>query len=288
MNAVNTYDEAFVASPMRDNWYQSSSYWPSSFALITSVDESGTTSIGPYQLSFPYGIIGDRQFLVVSRKGSNTANHVLRTGKCAMNFIEFDRDLLANVVSLGYPGQSPQEKMEDTPFTLMESPTPGRGSDNRHPKILREAFQVYECSLDANERIKDNGKTPEYLILNIDNILLKETWKRNLDEGPTQMPHMPITFGFRGGQQFWFAELQEAFWLPVPTDKGPKEETILYEANRMDPEIQFTREAAQQLTGVPKAFLRTVLEGIVKQARERNVSQVDKAFVDMINSERNA
>ena len=41
----STRDEAFVDSPMRDNWYQSSSYFLSSFALITSVAEDGSTSI---------------------------------------------------------------------------------------------------------------------------------------------------------------------------------------------------------------------------------------------------
>lgn len=288
MAISDTLHEAFVPSPMRDNWYQSSSYWPSSFALITTVNDEGVTSIGPYQLSFPFGIIGDRQFLVVSRQGSNTATNVLRTGKCAMNFIEFDQELIRNVVSLGYPGQTPVEKMEGSPFTLIDSPTPGRASDDRHPKILKQAFQVYECSLNLEERIKDNGRTPDYLVLDIENILLKETWKRNLDEGPDRMPQMPITFGFRGGHQFWFAELQEPFWLPVPTDKGPKEETILYTANRIDPKIQFTREAAQQLTGVPKSFINTVLEGIIKQARDRGVATVDKAFVELLNSERDS
>ncbi len=28
----NTIDEKFVNSPMCDNWYQASSYWPSSFS----------------------------------------------------------------------------------------------------------------------------------------------------------------------------------------------------------------------------------------------------------------
>ena len=49
-----TRDEAFVDSPMRDNWYQASSYYVSSFALITTVNEEGLTSIGPYQLTAPF------------------------------------------------------------------------------------------------------------------------------------------------------------------------------------------------------------------------------------------
>ena len=42
-----TIDEKFVNSPMRDNWYQASSYWPPSFSLITTVSEDGSTNIGP-------------------------------------------------------------------------------------------------------------------------------------------------------------------------------------------------------------------------------------------------
>jgi hypothetical protein len=33
--------EKWVESPMHNNWYQSSSYFLSSFALITSVSEDG-------------------------------------------------------------------------------------------------------------------------------------------------------------------------------------------------------------------------------------------------------
>jgi hypothetical protein len=100
------------------------------------------------------------------------------------------------------------------------------------------------------------------------------------------MPNMPITFGFRDGEKFWFAERKKAFWFPTPTDKGPKEESVLYEANRLDPEVQFTREACKQLTGVPKPFIKTVLKGIIKQAQERGVTEVDREFVELINKER--
>ena len=56
----NTINESFVESPMRDNWYQASSYFPSPFALITTVSETGETNIGPYQLTFPFEVIGGR------------------------------------------------------------------------------------------------------------------------------------------------------------------------------------------------------------------------------------
>jgi len=274
---------------MRDNWYQASSYWPSSFALITTVDENGETNIGPYQLSFPFEVIGGRSMLVVSRQNSNTELNIKRTGTCSLNYVEFDRKTLAKIVGLGFPGQTTAEKMKDSPYTLIDSPTPGRAFDGvRFPKILKESFQVHECVWDSEQPIRDDGKTPEYFVLRIENILLKEQWAKNLENGATRMPRMPITFGFRGGQQFWFAELKKPFWLSTPTDKGPKEETILYEANRIDPEITFTRDACKTLTGIPRPFVKTALKGIVKQAKEQGVTLVDVEFVEAVNAKRNA
>ena len=284
----NTIDEDFVPSPLRDNWYQASSYWPSSFALITTVDENGATNIGPYQLSFPFEVIGGWSFLVCSRQNSNTDRHIKQTGKCAMNFVEFNRKHLEKIVSLGYPGQTTEEKMQDNPYTLISSPTPGREADGKvYPHILKEAFQVYECSWDSEQPIRDDGKTPEYFVLRIENILLKETWAKNIETGTRRMPNMPITFGFRDGEKFWFTEIKKPFWFPTPTDKGAKEESVLYEGNRLDPDIQFTRDAAKQLTGVPKPFIKTVLKGIVKQARADGIKEIDKAYVEKLNSERN-
>ena len=284
----STVNEPFVNSPMRDNWYQASSYWPSSFALITTVSEDGQTNIGPYQLTFPFEVIGGRSFLVTSRKGSNTDRNIKRTKKCALNFVEFNRKQLKEVVGLGYPGQTTAEKMKDNPYTLVDSPTPGREPDGvLYPQILKEAFQVHECVWDDSQSIRDNGVTPEHFVLKIENILLKETWAKNLEEGIPRMPNMPITFGFRDGARFWFSEPGRRFWFPTPTNKGPKEESVFYEANRLDPNVKFTRDACKQLTGVPKPFLKTALKGIIKQAIADGVSEIDEAYVKKLNEDRN-
>ena len=94
-------NEKWVESPMHNNWYQSSSYFLSSFALITSVSEDGVTSIGPYQLSFPFGVIERREVIVISRRGSNTSTNLKRVKKCAMNWVEYDRSKVKNIVDLG-------------------------------------------------------------------------------------------------------------------------------------------------------------------------------------------
>jgi len=281
--------EPFVDSPMRDNWYQASSYYVSSFALVTSVNEAGVTSIGPYQLTMPFEVINDRSFMVISRPSSNTASNVRRTGKCALNFVEFDRRQLKTILDFGYPGQTPEDKMKDSCFTLVDSPTPGRAPGDGCPHIIQEAFQVYECTWDADRQLEERilrNDTAAHLLLRIDNILLKESWKKNLENGGERMPRLPLTYGFRGGSKFWFAEPKRAFWLPVPTDKGPKYEVVHYEANRIDDEVRFTLEASKELTGIPRPFLRVALKGIVKEAKARGVATVDRDFVLLLNKER--
>jgi flavin reductase (DIM6/NTAB) family NADH-FMN oxidoreductase RutF len=273
---------------MRDNWYQRCSFLGSSFALITTVSEDGQTNIGPYQLSFPFEVNTGRSWMVISRANSNTATNVKRTHKCALNFIEYDADQIQTILKFGYPGQTTAQKMEYNTFELIDSPTPGRESNDIYPKILAEAYQVYECTLDV-ERINENpilrDSYSAHLLLNIDNILVKEQWMGYVDGSGDRMPNIPLTYGFRGGSTFWFGEVQPAYKLPIP-DMGPNHEIIHYEANRMDEEIRFTWDACKQLTGIPNAFLQNVLGGIVKQAKARGIKEVDEEFVLALNRER--
>jgi flavin reductase (DIM6/NTAB) family NADH-FMN oxidoreductase RutF len=286
MQAEETPD-TFVPSPMRDNWYQASSFYGSSFALITSVDEAGVTSIGPYQLSFPFEVIKRRSWMVISRPSSNTVANVRRTLKCALNFVEYDKAQIETILKFGYPGQPPAEKMAYNTFRLVDSPTPGRTGPGL-PKIIGDAFQVFECTLDV-ERIAANpilrDSTSAHLLLNIDNILVKQRWKDQIDGSGDAMPRIPLTYGFRGGATFWFGETQPAYKLPIP-DLGARHEVVHYEANRIDDVVRFTLDASKQLTGIPRPFLRQVLEGIVRQAKARGVSEIGPEFLDVLNKER--
>ena len=278
----------FIASPMRDNWYQRCAYLGSTFAIITTVDEEGNTNIGPYQLSFPFEVNTGRSWIVISRSTSNTARNVKRTLKCALNFIEYDEQQIETVLKFGYPGQTATEKLDYNTFTLIDSPTPGRESSDIYPQILAEAYQVFECTLDV-ERIEENpilrDSPSAHLLLNIDNILVSEEWEPYLDGSKDKMPNIAMTYGFRGGDTFWFGQPQPAYKLPIP-DMGANHELVHYEANRLDDEVRFTMDACKQLTGIPNAFVRNVLTGIVKQAKARGVTNVDEAFIIELNSER--
>ena len=281
-------DHSFVSSPIRDNWYQRSSYYGSTFALITTVDEEGNTNIGPYQLSFPFEVNSRYSWLVISRATSNTANNVKRTLKCALNFVEYNEDNIEMILKFGFPGQTAVEKSKYNKFELIESPTPGRESGKIFPKILAEAYQVYECTLDV-ERIQENpilrDSRSAHLLLNIDNILVKEEYMELLDGSGDRMPHIPLTYGFRGGDTFWFGDSLPAYKLPMP-DMGANHEIVHYEANRLDDEIRFTMEACKELKGIPNNFVRQVLQGIVNQAKSRGVTNVDVDFIQQLNNER--
>jgi hypothetical protein len=124
-----------------------------------------------------------------------------------------------------------------------------------------------------------------HLLLNIDNILLKESWKKKVDGSSDEMPRAALTYGFRGASTFWFGAPEPAYKLPIP-DKGPNDDVVLYVANRLDDEVRFTKEACHQLTGIPKAFLEQALKGIVDVAKQRGVIEIDLDFVQALNKER--
>lgn len=64
-------------------------------------------------------------------------------------------------------------------------------------------------------------------------------------------------------------------------------QSILDEANKIDDAVTFTQDACEGLTAIPAMFRGMALKNIVKQAKERGIATVDKAFVELINKERN-
>ena len=126
-----------------DNFYQTSSFFPMPTILVGTVSESGLTNLGSYSLCFPYYIAGKDYYamLLECRNSSNTCQNLLRTKKCSLNFIPDSKKFFKEAVRLGFPGETTEEKMKDCIFTLKDS---SLGADR--PKIVSEAFQVFECS----------------------------------------------------------------------------------------------------------------------------------------------
>jgi hypothetical protein len=103
-----------------DNFYQTSAFFPMPTLLISTLSEDGSTSLGAYSLCFPYYIAGKDYYAMIleCRNSSNTAQNLLRYGKCAINFIEDDKKDFQEVVRLGFPGETSKEKMAKNKFEL--------------------------------------------------------------------------------------------------------------------------------------------------------------------------
>ena len=137
--------EKFKDVRIVDNFYQTSSYFPMPTILISTVSENGQTNLGSYSLCFPYYIAGKDYYAMIleARNSSNTAQNILRTKKCTLNFITDEKKYFKEAVRLGFPGDTTEQKMKDCLFTLVDSEL---GADR--PQMVAESYQVFECSWD--------------------------------------------------------------------------------------------------------------------------------------------
>ena len=283
-------DSHFVNIEAVDNFYQASAFIPMSFALITTVHENGETGIGPHALVYPFSVTKPYSMLLISRPTSGTAFNIHRTRKCALNYVLFDRDCLRGITKMGYPGMPLEDKIRANPYTFVDSPTPENAADPDFPKIIRESFQVLECTwddcFDLQSKTDAFGNTYDgHFNLLVDRILMKDEYAAGVEKGEI-FPNMPIFCGYRGNRGFWFAEHDEPFTIPLPKIEGMEYQTIFYIGNRIDPDIQFTEEACRKLVAIPKPFMKEALSGIVDLARADGVNEIDEAYIDKINAER--
>jgi flavin reductase (DIM6/NTAB) family NADH-FMN oxidoreductase RutF len=286
---MNSYEQFESIDPV-DNFYQASSFIPMSFALVTTVHENGETGIGPHALVFPFGISKPHSMMLISRNNSGTATNIRRTSKCALNYVPFDREHLQGIANLGYPGMSLADKREANPYTFIDSPSPEKAADPEYPKIISEAFQVFECTWD--DRFDLHSKTDAsglpcdgHFNLHIDHILVKKGFVDAIETGEV-FPNMPIFYGYRGSRLFWFAKHEPPFSVPLPEVEGMEYQTVFYMANRIDSNVRFTEEACKKLTEIPEPFMKDALKEIVARAIEEDIAEVDETFLDKINAER--
>jgi len=278
-----------VSVGVRDNFYQSSAFVPMSFALVTTMHESGETGIGPHALLYPFGITSPHSMLLISRGHSGTAANIRRTGRCALNYIEYDAEKLRGIVAQGYPGQSLADKQRSNPYNLKDSPDDEPGS---RPQIIAEACQVMECSwdsgIDIDSQLPELGEaTAAHFVLNVDRLLMRADLVDGIEDS-SRFPNMPVFFGFRADGNFWFAEHGAPFMVPVPKVEGQELQAVVYLANRIDDRLRFTDDAGQQLTAIPRPFLKDALKGIAETALELGIDRVDSAALEKIGARRQA
>jgi len=277
-----------------DNFYQTSSFYPMPVVLVTTLSETGQVNIGPYSLCFPFKIAGKGQhaMVLISRNTSNTSVNIRKTKVCAINFISDDKKFLKNTVKLGYPGESTEDKMKNSIFTLIPSLRSKDNPSKKYPDIIKEAEQVYECTWDESMDFSavDEGveNSEQHFLLRINKILLKPKWKESIVEGNGKFPSLPIDYGFRDNYYFWLAQSKKPYKEPISGGADASVDSVVYAANRMDPDITFQREACAKIVRIPRVFLKTALKGIVKAAKEKGYTEITPEIMDEIRDKRDA
>ena len=301
-------NKEFKEIRVMDNFYQSSSFFPMPLCLIGTLDEKGElTSFGSYSLCFPYYIAGKEFYAMIleCRNTSNTAKGILRHGKCTINFLPYSKKNFQEHVRLGFPGDTPEEKMKQFKFHVSDGQSKENDPDGIYPKVIDESLQVFECTwvkeLDnAQEDIVQEEYNPPYhnfngitskfgahFILKIDNILLKEKFYDALVEGITKKNFCPLptNWGYRDSKYFWCSDYEKPSPVGIP-DKEVDITSLKYAAERLDTDVKFTDDALRMLVKVPRPFLKLVLNGCVDWANENNCKLISEKEMAIINDKR--
>lgn len=227
----------------KDNFYQTSLFFPMPVAVVSTLTEKGETTLGSYSLIAPYYIAGKEYYAMIleCRNSSNTAQNIIKTGKCAINFFPDDRKYFKQAVALGWPGDTPEEKMKrNTEFHLEKGQMEDIEKGEKRPLVVTESFQVIECTwmkeLDNGEDAKPleegkdhyegpfhdfNGITSPYgahFILKVDRILMKEKYRNTIVNGVTAkgFPRVPVDYGYRDSKNFWYTKFKKPIGELLP------------------------------------------------------------------------
>ena len=301
-------DKSFKDIRIVDNFYQSSSFFPMPLCLIGTLDEEGKlTSFGAYSLCFPYYIAGKGYYAMIleCRNTSNTCKGILRHGKCTINFLSFSKKNFAEHVRLGFPGDTPEEKMKDFKFNVEDGMSKELDPNGNYPKIIKEANQIFECTwvkeLDnaQDDKVQEeynepyhnfNGITSKFgahFILKIDHILLKEKYYNAIVNGVTKNNFCPLptNWGYRDSKYFWCSDYKKPIPVGIP-DKEVDLTSVKYAVNRLNTDVKFTDEALKMLVKVPRPFLKLVLQGCVDWANRNNCKLITEKEMKIINDKR--
>ena len=193
--------------------------------------------------------------------------------------------------------------MKNCIFTLKDSEL-----GKERPKIVEESYQVFECTWDDSleNAYEDkagqlegyeppyrsfNGITSKFgahFILKIDKILMKEKYHDAIVNGvkSNNFPPVPVDYGYRDSTNFWCSRFKKPFAEKIPDKNNGDVKSVIYAADRIDPEIKFTEEACQKLVKIPRVFLKAALTQMVNIAREEGITLIDEAALQIINDKR--
>ncbi len=291
-----------------DNFYQTSLFFPMPTVVISTLCEDGKTTLGPYSLVQPYYVAGKDCYamLLSCRNSSNTAQNILRNGKCALNFVDDKPATFKECVKLSWPGDKPEDKMPKCNFRLEKGLIEEETGEAR-PMVLSDAIQAIECTwlreldgaaadapgvLDGYEPPYHdfNGITSKFgahFILRVDKILMKKRYRDAIVNGvrACDFPPLPVDYGYRDSKNFWFHRKRKMRAELLPVRKASLE-SVRYAADRVDDKVKFTDDALQTILNVPRVFLPVVLRGCVSWAKENGVELITAEHMKIINDKR--
>ncbi len=295
-----------------DNFYQTSLFFPMPAVLVSTLTDDGKTTCGPYSLLAPFYVAGREYyaFMLECRNSSNTAQNILKHKKCVINFLPDDRKTFKEMVRLGWPGDTPEEKMKDFRFHLEDGLRAAEDPEGTYPQVVSEAVQAVECTwvdtLDGAENDRPlpegadhyelekyhdfNGITTPYgahFVLKIEKILMKEKYRSAIINGVKagDFPPLPVDYGYRDSKNFWYHKKRRLLPELLP-QRQTTVASVRYAADRLQTNVQFTDAALEKLVKVPRVFLPTALKGCVKWAEENGVSVIDVKEMEIINDKR--
>ncbi len=302
----------FVSLRPVDNFYQSSLFFPMPVVLVSTLTDDGKTTCGPYSLIAPFYVAGKDYyaFMLECRNSSNTAQNLIKNKKCVINFLPDDGGIFKECVRLGWPGDTPAEKMKDFAFHLEEGHRKAEDPAGAYPKVISEAVQAVECTwVDTLDGAQDdmplaenadhyelekyhdfNGITSPYgahFVLKIEKILMKQKYRDAVVNGvrPADFPPLPVDYGYRDSKNFWYHKHSRMIPELLP-QRQTTLSSVRYAADRLQTDVTFTDAALERIANVPRIFLPTVLKGCVKWAEENNVKVIDVKEMEIINDKR--
>lgn len=292
-----------------DNFYQTSLFFPMPTVIISTLCEDGSTTLGPYSLVQPYYVAGKDYYamLLSCRNSSNTAQNILRTGKCTLNFIDDNPKNFKEAVKLSWPGDKPSDKMPKCKFKLEKSMIEEANPEDKRPMVLTDAIEAIECTwmreLDGAQNDQPgiltgyegpyhdfNGITSKFgahFILRIDKILMKKKYSDAIINGvkAKDFPNLPVDYGYRDSKNFWFHK-KTRMRAELLQMRQASLESVRYAAERVDDKVKFTDEALKTVLNVPRVFLPLVLKGCVDWAKENGVELITDEHMKIINDKR--
>ncbi len=305
---MSTFQELRIV----DNFYQTSLFYPMPAVLVSTLTDEGKTTCGPYSLLAPFYVAGKPYyaFMLECRNSSNTAQNLIKHKKCVINFLPDDRKTFKEMVRLGWPGDTPAEKMKSFRFHLEDGLRKAEDPEGTYPQVITEAVQAVECTwVDTLDNAQNDGPLPEgadhyeletyhdfngittpygaHFVLKIDKILMKEQYRNAIVNGVKSgdFPHLPVDYGYRDSKNFWYHKHRRLLPELLP-QRQTTVASVRYAADRLQTEVKFTDAALEKLVKVPRVFLPTVLKGCVKWAEENGVEVIDVKEMEIINDKR--